>query len=845
MKTKSLLFLALVLIVCTFALASCEMPDLPFEVPEVKLPDWVPDSIKDPVEDFFAKDTTTAPVTTAPVTTAGTTAPDPGVTDPIAPVDPLADVALADGEFTYDGTAKALAATGFPEGAAVEYAYAKDGVAVDAAIAAGTYTVTATVSYNGESVEKTATLTIAKKKVAVGATLADDSAEYNGQVIIYEAATGYDPDLFTVAYTYSAEMVNVGEYTVTATFALKDAANYEIDGDATVSATFTITKSTDIDLSGVKFEDTEVNYYTGEAFTYNVINLPVGVTVEYTYVLNGEPVDELKAVGTYTVTATFASENYVIPEGSDVVAEFVILNTIADLSGVVLEAQTLVYNGAAQAYVVENLPAGITAELSYTQSGLAANPCVVGTYDVLIKFSSEGYTIPEEWQVKTATLVITPKKVDLTGVEFLGDAFIYDGTVKAYNPATGYDSTVFNVTYAVEGDQINAGSFTVSATFALVDTANYEFDGNDTITATYTIAKQKVSIDATFADGSDVYNGQVKAYEQATGFDAELFTVTYTYSAEMLNAGEYTVTATFVLKDTANYELEGDDAITATFVIDPAPIKVEATFAGATYTYDGQEKPYNEAVFDAELFTVTYAVEGDRTNAGSFVVTATFAPKSANYTIEGEAVLSATYVIEKAAIEGFDAVVFENAANPYTGAVHSHEAANLPEGVSVTYKYMLANGEIVNEMINAGEYTVVATFKLDDNHVEPTLNATYTILAKEVSIADLGLAWNVEGANKFGDNYAYKTDGNTPCEMKLVDEAVLADNCLSVTYKTTMKAETAFETDKEVTGAPTAHGTYETVATFAVTDANYKLVGDTSMSTIWGIYDSIWSPLVK
>lgn len=859
MKIKSLLLLVMLLIVATFTLASCDaidgamdsvgnvvddvvdkMGDLPFigDLP-----------FFDDAETTTAPNTTTAPVTTTePVTTTApvtTTEPSDEPEQP-TPVDPFKDVALADGEFTYDGAAKSLTVIGAPEGASVSYAYTKGGATVDAAIGAGTYTVTATVTLDGESVEKTATLTINKKKVAVGATLADGTAVYTGAVMTHEVATGFDADLFTVAYTYSAEMINAGQYTVTATFALKDADNYEIDGAAAVTADFEITKAT-VDLSGIAFPAAGTNYFKGQPFTYEVENIPEGVALEkYTYILNGDEVEALEAVGQYTVTATFTSDNYVIPEGFKVEGEFEILKTLADFTGVNLNKLTLVYNGKAQEYVVENLPAGITATCSYTLGGMAANPVGVNTYAVLIKFTSDGYTIPDEWKMKDAELEIVPQKVGLSGVEFLGGAFVYDGTVKAYTPATGYDTTVFNVAYTVEGDQTKAGGFTVTATFSLVDTVNYELEGNNVITATYTIAKQKVSVGATMADGSAVYTGTAMTYEAAAGFDANLFEVAYSYNGDMTNAGKNTVTATFTLKDKDNYELEGSNILTAEFVIDPAPVKVEATLAGATYTYDGEEKPYNEAVYNTELFSVAYSVVGDRTNAGSFTVTATFTLKSDNYVIEGDATVSATYVIEKAAIEGFENIVFADSKNNvYTGQEQTHVATALPEGVSVTYEYKLQNGETVDKMINVGTYTVVATFKLDDNHVEPTASVTYEIVAKEVPIEGLELVWNIEGATKFGDNYAFKTDGKTACTMTLVNETVLAANGITVTYETVMKAPTSFEEDTVVTGDATAYGTYETVATFAAANANYKLVGETTMETLWGIYDEVWSPIVK
>ena len=253
-----MLLLVMVLILGTFVLSSCDAVGGVMDGVGGVV-DGVVDKLGDVpvIGDIIGKDTTTEATvtTTAPVTTtepAATTTAPVTTTEPVEPADPFENVALADGNYTYDGEAKALAVVGAPEGAVITYAYAKDGAAVDAAVNAGVYAVTATIEYNGDSITKTATLTIAKKAVAVGATFADGSATYTGEAMTYESATGFDADLFTVAYTYSADMIGAGEYIVTATFTLKDADNYEIDGDATVPAKFVINKAP-IDLSAVAF----------------------------------------------------------------------------------------------------------------------------------------------------------------------------------------------------------------------------------------------------------------------------------------------------------------------------------------------------------------------------------------------------------------------------------------------------------------------------------------------------------------------------------------------------------------------------------------------------------------
>ena len=660
------------------------------------------------------------------------------------------------------------AATGYDaELFTVAYSYSADMINV------GEYTVTATFALkdaDNYEIEGEATATakfaITKKAVPVGATFANGTAVYTGEAMTYEAATGYNAEFFTVAYSYSADMIDVGEYTVKATFALKAefAANYEIEGKATADAIFEITKAS-IDLSGIAFPAAGTNYYKGEAYDFAVENIPTGVVVDkYTYVLNDEKVDALLAVGKYTVIATFTSTNYVIPEGFKVECEFEILKTLADMNTIKLDKLTLTYNGKLQEYVVGGLPAGITATPSYTLDGLAANPVDADTYDVLIKFTSEGYTIPDDWKMKPAVLEIIPQEVTLAGVTFAGGTYTYDGNAKTYTEASGAD--LFNVTYGDPvGDNVNVGSFTVTATFALKDTKNYKFVGEDnTLTATYSITKQKVAVGATFDNASLEYTGEELSYENATYNDK--FAVTYTYEGDRVNVGSFTVKATFALKAefAANYEVEGEVTATATVTITPKKVKVVATLNGAEYTYNGN--PHTDIVeatgYNTDLFTVvSYEIKGDNVNKGTYTVVATFAVKSDNYVIEGD----------------------------------------------------------------------------------PTKTADYKINPMPIVLADLELAWNVEGANKFGENYAYRTDGKTPCKMELVGGTVP----LSITYVTTLLPAVSYEDEKVVEGEITEYGTYKTVATVTIESENYEIVGDTTITKemTWGIYEENWSPVIR
>ena len=162
---------------------------------------------------------------------------------------------------------------------------------------AGEYTVSG-YGLNGEkqffSVEFDITVAKADYDMS-GITFADDSVPYNGEEQSL-AISGDLPAGVTVTYDGNGN-TNVGEYTVTAKFAVSDANYNEIDD---MTAKLTITKA-DYDMSGITFADDSVPYNGEEQSLIVSGTLPAGVTV--TYEGNGKV-----NAGEYTVTASFAGD---------------------------------------------------------------------------------------------------------------------------------------------------------------------------------------------------------------------------------------------------------------------------------------------------------------------------------------------------------------------------------------------------------------------------------------------------------------------------------------------------------------------------------------------------------
>ncbi|WP_412469180.1 MBG domain-containing protein [Pedobacter sp. KLB.chiD] len=679
-------------------------------------------------------------------------------------------ITFADGSFSYDGTAKSIFAANLPAGATVTYAGNDQ-------INAGTYTVTATITQaNYADVVKTAILTI-NKTVSTDPgsgintiTFADGSFSYDGTAKSIFAANL--PAGATVTYTGNGQ-INAGTYTVTATITQ---ANY---ADVVKTATLTINKTISTDpgsgINTITFADGSFSY-DGTAKSIFAANLPAGATVTY----SGN--DQINA-GTYMVTATITQANYadVVKTAALTINKSASTDPNSGINAITFADGSFSYDGTAKSIFAANLPAGAT--VTYSGNGQIN----AGTYRVTATIVQPNYGDI----VKTATLTInktisTDPGSGINAITFADGSFTYDGTAKsifAANLPTGA-----TVTYT-GNDQINAGTYTVTAT---ITQANYA----DVVkTATLTINKS-ASTDPgsgintiTFADGSFTYDGTAKSI-----FAANLptgATVTYTGNGQ-INAGTYTVTATITQ---ANY---ADVVKTATLTInksassDPNSGINTITFADGSFSYDGTAK----SIFAANLpmgATVTYA-GNSQTNAGTYTVTATIT--QANY---ADVVKTATLTINKSAStdpgSGINTITFADGSFTYDGTAKSIFAANLPTGATVTYT---GNGQI-----NAGTYTVTATIT-QANYADVVKTATLTI-NKTVS-TDPGSGINTI---TFADG-SFSYDGTA--------KSIFAANLpagATVTY---------------ASNGQTNAGTYTVTAT--ITQANYADVVKTATLTI-------------
>lgn len=410
MKKQLLLFMLFVLLVGCALLTSC-MLGTPAET--------------------TAPTTTTAPATTAPVTTAPVTTAAPITVTPV----------FTDLTVDYDGTAKAMAVTGLPEGSIVYYSVNGGAYTTEVALTdAGEYAVYATVYLPAGYVSTTTTLsaTLTINKLALPAEYADFFADaevaYTGEYLQPKPAVA-----LPAGVTYSvvgAPIKNAGD---TATYAILfdfgDPAmnkNYEnrLDG-----VELTVTKA-DVDMSGVSLDDKTLPFLQGTPQTIELTGtLPAFLKVSY----EGGGMER----GEYEITATFSfkdpadANNYNLP--APMTATLTIGAGQFDLSTYNFADRELPYTGVDQTprfAATQGLAFIVTMKKDGAPVTEAVEP---GDYEVTVSFEVTDPTLYVKPDDKTFTLTILDKPlieleiVDLSGITFVWtytEPFIYDGTQK-------------------------------------------------------------------------------------------------------------------------------------------------------------------------------------------------------------------------------------------------------------------------------------------------------------------------------------------------------------------------------------------------------------------------------
>ena len=205
-----------------------------------------------------------------------------------------------------------------------------------------------------------------------------------------------------------------------------------------------------------------------------------------------------------------------------------------------------------------------------------------------------------------------------------------------------------------------------------------------------------------------------------------------------VNAGKYTVTATFVDANGIYNEATATDS----FTVSPKKLTDnDVKFSSAEFTYNGEvQKPELQTSLTAEDYSAVYSDESS-TIAGSYTVTVT---GKGNYTGS----VACTYTIKQANGSG-SVTMADYTYGDKAPAPVATSATNGTTGVSYTYEGRDGTTYAKSETAptDAGSYTVTASFEESANATVCTATANFTVhpkglVADNFALSDTEFTYN-------------------------------------------------------------------------------------------------------
>lgn len=277
--------------------------------------------------------------------------------------------------------------------------------------------------------------------------------------------------------------------------------------------------------------------------------LPEGATISYPYG------NVFSNAGTYEIVGVISKKGY---ESKTLTATLTILQAERDVSGIVFEDKTVIYNGEMKTIEATNIPEGI--EVTYDYRNYSTNTKVnkvvnAGKYRVIAHFSEENANykkIPD----REAILTIEKADYDMSKIELKNVTKEYDGNeYSASITNVNLLPTGVTVKYKYlneEGTQVNsnakAGKYTIVAEFVGGDSLNY--NPIEPLTATLHVSKRVIKISDKISFESKTVNFDENTYYSLyiEGDLPSTVEVSYENNGQHY-VGEYLITAKFTAKN--------------------------------------------------------------------------------------------------------------------------------------------------------------------------------------------------------------------------------------------------------------------------------------------------------
>ncbi len=631
-----------------------------------------------------------------------------------------ASVVLSNLTQTYDGTPKPASATTTPAGLNVTFTYedSNNNISATPPTAAGTYTVTGTVSDpNYSAGSDTETLTVSPAPASV--VLSNLAQTYDGAPEPASATT--TPAGLNVTFTYTDINHNVsatpptaaGTYTVTGT--VSD-PNYSAGSD---TETLTISPAS----AGVALINL-IQTYDGAPESASANTTPAGLNVIFTYEDSSNNISATPptAAGNYTVTGTINDPNY---QGNNS-APFVIGKaTVA----VALSNLSQTYDGTPESAMASTTPTGLNVTFTYEDSSnniSATPPTVAGTYTVTGTINDPNY------QGNNSAPFVIGKATATVALSSLNQT--YDGTPKSATAST--TPTGLNVTFTYEDSSNNtsatpptvAGNYTVTGT---VNDANYQ----GTNSAPFVIGKATATV--ALSNLNQAYDGTPKSVSATTTPNGLNVTFTYKDSSNNVSASPPTAAGTYTATGTisdANYQGNDSEMLTIT------QANASVVLSNLNQTYDGTPKSVSASTTPIGLnVTFTYKDSSNNvsgtppTTAGTYTVTGMI--NDPNYSGQSSGILTIAQATASVALSDLN--------QTYDGTSKSAMATTTPTGLNVTFTYTDINNSVsATPPTAAGTYTVTGT--INDTNYQGNNSAPFVIgkATATVTLTDLNQTYD-------------------------------------------------------------------------------------------------------
>ena len=659
-------------------------------------------------------------------------------------------------------------------------------------INAGQYTVKAASVSDSANIDIVtvypATLNVTKKTLTLGVTeigkqFTEITSLNKDEVAIYgdlklagfvDANTGYSVSLNDGSIAYITDIDGVSylpageEYAVVVT---PDSANYTFGGNDSV--TLTVTKNESANRFVTNFAREGWTYYSEPtAPTAAVARFGVPVVKYYSDDKKSDEVREftkLTPAGTYYYTVAVegtGSYNGLTAEGTFVVDK---LSVTVSLSAEKAVYTANPYAGAITVTVTgktESYPVKILEEIVYRIGNEpvieGVLPTDAGTYTLGIASIANAENLEADISA-TTSLIIDPKPVSFTAELIDGASLEYGQAVPDFETMvtvtpetlTGFDFDENDWYYTATSDyteSTNVGAVSVFVTVEITD-PNYVVEaGSESFTLKIEVTKATIELVVSI-DGGE-YTGEAKV-AQVTG-QPEGVTPTVTYysvnetgdarytalGSVPVNAGKYAVKATVTGLD--NYK--DADSGYVEYIIAKAKVSFTVSIEGWTYRGTAEAPVIGELSHESLKDSITFLYAGETNAAGDEEYSSAEAPEFAGiYTVtasypgdgnhEAYSVTSSEFEVARAELPDLAVTV---SGWTYDGDFHTvtpSVTGNLENG-SATFKYYFGLEAVTNgEIKRAGTYTVEAQIGASANYNAKTVESTFKVTAKEVSLA--------------------------------------------------------------------------------------------------------------